>query len=290
MKTDLQLQSAARIGASLADFLLDSSLILDTNNSELYDIKFISCGDYIQIYSLEDKRLKKKKIEKEYSQKNIKHVITDDLIKKERKIVELKNIEQKNINRSKLECQRIAKANSSVWKTFITLTFEKNILDIDKANIRFKYFISKVRRIFRDFKYICIPEFQKRGAVHYHLLTNIDINDKKLIFSQENNKKFKHIKYWNDGFTKVDNLNKDIKKIIGYISKYMTKDADNRLFNHHRYFYSRNLEIPKISYLNLSNPKHLEFYNKNLNQKKLIYTNTYKNIYNNDLIEFKEYL
>ena len=96
----------------------------------------------------------------------------------------MKEIKEKNIIRSKLECQRIAKANMNEWKTFITLTFAENETDIKQANKKFRYFVDKVQRVKKDFKYICIPEFQKRGAIHYHMLCNIDINDKKLIYKE----------------------------------------------------------------------------------------------------------
>jgi len=224
--------------------------------------------------------LKKIKINKMFDE-NEKHYAKNNLIE---------NIEEKNIIRSKLQCQKLAKANADEFKTFITLTFAENVIDIDKANIRLKYFIDKIRRIYKEFKYIGVPEFQKRGAVHYHLFTNIDINDDRFIYSQKDNEKYKHIKYWDEGFTKVDNLKNDIKNIIGYISKYMTKDADNRLYNRHRYFYSRNLKKPKTNYLNLDNPKHIKFLETKLNNKNLIYNNTYKNSYNDELIDFQEYL
>ncbi len=276
------------------DLLLDSSLILATD-TETYNVKLISCGDYIQVYSFQDEKVKKiKDIEKTNEDKKINNIDTDNLFKIDKTNTTNKQkeskIEFKNINRSKLECQRLAKANSNEWRTFITLTFEENIIDINYANKRLKYFIDKIRRVFKNFKYICIPEFQKRGAVHYHLLTNISIDDERFIFAQEDNKKFKHIKYWNEGFTKVDNLYKDIKKIIGYISKYMTKDIDNRLYNHHRYLFSRNLEKPKISYLDLNNQKHLEFYMNIIKNKTEIYNNIYKSTYNEELIEFQEFL
>lgn len=277
------------------DYILDSSLISTTFlkseiNKELYDTKIVWCNDYIQVYKLNDKKLKNKKIEKE---KNILNIDTDNLIKQGNKYTitnELKEIEFKNIIRSKFECQRLVKCNSNEWRTFITLTFKKNISDINYANKEFNKFISKIRRVFKSLKYICVPEFQKRGAIHYHLLTNIDINNEKVIYRQNNNKKFLHVKFWNNGFDKVDNVIGDIKKIVGYISKYMTKDVDNRLFGKHRYLYSQNLIKPSISYLDLSNPKHLEFYKKLLNKKELIYQNEYENSYNNDLILFEEYL
>ena len=187
-----------------------------------------------------------------------------------------------------MQCQRLAKANINDWKTFITLTFAKNITDIDSANKRFRYFIDKVQRIKKDLKYLCITEFQKRGAIHYHLLCNIDISDTSLIYRQEDNEKFLHIKYCLDGFTSVEPIANDTKKIIGYISKYMTKDIDNRLFNHRRYFYSRNLKKPLESYIDLDNIKESLFLQKIIQDKELIYQNDYINPYDNGKVTFLE--
>jgi len=281
-------KSDGKLFSTLSDLLLDSSLIVTTNNLELYDYKVISCNDYVQIYKFSKSKSKQQKD----LEKDIKKIDTDFLFKNNQtKEIEKENkIEIKNIMRSKLECQRLAKCNASEWKTFITLTFTENIKDIKYANKRFRYYIDKIQRVYKNFKYICIPEFQKRGAVHYHLLTNIDINDKNLIYEQEDNHYFKHIKYWNDGFTKVDILEKDIKKIIGYISKYMTKDIDDRLFNCHRYFYSRNLKRPIVNYINLNNEKHLNYLKNTLENKKLIYKNQYISSYDNESILFEEFL
>lgn len=265
--------------------LLDSSLIVTTNRKELYNVKLINCGEYIQVYFLENKKLINKK---EKPDLNLKKREFDN----DNKAYNTSNsIEQKNIIRSKLECQRLAKSNAKEWKTFVTLTYEENITNIDEAKKDFRYFIDKIQRIYKDLKYICIPEFQKRGAAHFHLLTNIDIKDTRFIYEQiHKNKKYFHIKYWHKGFTKVDILENDIKKIVGYVSKYMTKDIDNRLYNRHRYYYSRNLTKPQENYLDLSNSRHLEYYNKLLQNKNLIYENEYQNIYNNEKIAFKEFL
>lgn len=270
--------------SGIVETLLDSSLIVTTNNKKLYNVKLVDCGDYIQVYYLQDKKLVSKKNDDELS---LKKINIESSSKEDSNYI---GVELKNIVRSKLECQRLAKCNANDWKTFITLTYAENVTNIDEAKKDFRYFIDKVQRVYKNLKYICIPEFQKRGAVHFHLLTNIDINNEKLICLQENNKKFKHIKYWNKGFTKVDTLEKDIKKIIGYISKYMTKDIDNRLYNRHRYYYSRNLNKPVVNYLDFSNAKHLEYYSKKLKNKNLIYENEYQNVYNNEKIAFKEFL
>lgn len=303
-------QRGERTASPVGGLLLDSSLIVTTNNNQLYNVKLVNCGDYIQIYYLKNNKLQKNNtLEKSTKENNIRNNIallnTDDLITQNNITIndenfeklnqkkdnsKSKTIEIKNIIRSKLECQRLAKCNSNEWKTFMTLTFAENVKDIKIANKKLRYFIDKIQRIYKDFKYICIPEFQKRGAVHYHLLTNISIDDERFIYKQVGKEKFKHVKYWNDGFTKVDNLEKDIKKIVGYISKYMTKDIDNRLYNRHRYFYSRNLKKASTSYLNLNNHKHLEYYMKTINNKSLIYSNSYLNPYTNDVIYFIEFM
>lgn len=269
--------------------LLDSSLIITTKN-KIYDVKLVQCGDFVQLYLQDSKKLKREnndsydlelkkiKIDKMF-ENNSKKIKSNNLVE---------NIEEKNIIRSKLQCQRLAKANINDWKTFITLTFAKNITDIDSANKRFRYFIDKVQRIKKDLKYLCITEFQKRGAIHYHLLCNIDISDTSLIYRQEDNEKFLHIKYWLDGFTSVEPIANDTKKIIGYISKYMTKDIDNRLFNHRRYFYSRNLKKPLESYIDLDNIKESLFLQKIIQDKELIYQNDYINPYDNGKVTFLE--
>lgn len=277
------------------DYLLDSSLISATfsqieNTKKLYNMKVVYCNDYIQLYTFNNDKFYKNKDIDDKKALNILNVDTDNLkTNNYSNSSDIKGIEIKNIMRSKLQCQRLAKCNSNIWETFITLTFQKNVININVGNKEFKNFVRKVRRIYNDFKYLCVPEFQKRGAIHYHLLTNISIKNDKLIYKQIDNKKFLHIKYWNNGFTKVDNIKNDIKKIIGYISKYMTKDIDDRLFGKHRYFYSQNLNKPQISYLNLSNKKHCEFLINILNNKTLIYNNKYIDNFYNDEILFKEY-
>ena len=270
--------------------ILDSSLITPTiyDKPKLYNCKIVECGSFIQVYYYANSRIKNlnKEDNVDLSLKKIDIEVETSNKTKSKKFTN--HIEDKNITRSKLQCQRIAKANMEYWETFITLTFADNVTDIDVANKRFRYFVDKIRRIKKDFRYICVPEYQERGAVHYHLLTNISIND-KLMYEQKDNPKFKHIKYWSEGFTRVDNIKGDIKKIIGYISKYMTKDADDRLFGRRRFFYSQNCLVPKISYIDSIEKKDLDFLNKKIQDKELIYQNEYLNIYDKTTVQYLEY-
>ena len=66
-----------------------------------------------------------------------------------------------------------------------------------------------------------------------------------------------------------------MRKIVGYISKYMSKECDNRLFGIRRYSYSRNLDKPIIEYLDTTDSRHLEYLKSLLANKTVIYTNTY---------------
>lgn len=286
------MKNTQELGSLESRTILDSNLIVATKKKG-YDIKAVTCGDYVQLYFYENRKTITQK--EDTTELELKKAKIDNMIDSKKKTttkIEVpweQEIDIKNITRSKLECQRLAKANLNDWETFITLTFADNIIDIDKANKRFKYFIDKVRRVKKDFKYLCITEFQKRGATHYHMLCNININDSTLIYSQKDNPKFKHIKYWNDGFTSVEVIKRDAKKIIGYIAKYMTKDIDNRLFNRHRYFYSRNLVKPIANYINLDDKIDNDFYQKIIRDKNLIYQNEYINPYDNNKVSFLEY-
>lgn len=274
--------------------LLDSKLITATflkkpvtvghEKHDSYNIKIVECGEYLQVYYYEHKKKRVKNDSNDVSLKKIGNdtcsMATDETSK----------IKSRNIIRSKLECQRLAKANMKEWKTFITLTFSEYITDLKYANKRFHDFIRKLQRVKKDLMYIVVPEFQKSGRVHYHLLTNINIHDANVMYQQEDNKKFVHIKYWNDGFTSVEKISYDPKKVVGYISKYMTKEIDNRLFGHRRYFYSNNLEKTTESYINVDNPKDLEFYTKKIQEKELIYQNEYKNTFDDTKVTFLELL
>lgn len=288
----LLMENVSEKGSLESHTILDSRLIVATKK-KAYDIKAVTCGNYVQLYFYENKKTitqKQDKTELDLKKNKINNVLEiENKITTKIEVPWEQKIDEKNIIRSKLECQRLAKSNLDEWQTFITLTFAENITDIEKANKRFKYFVDKVRRVKKDFKYLCITEFQKRGATHYHMLCNIGIDESKLIYSQEDNQKFKHIKYWNDGYTSVEVIKKDAKKIIGYIAKYMTKDIDNRLFNRHRYFYSRNLNKPIENFINLDESIDNNFYQKIIQDKQLIYQNEYINPYDNNKVTFLEF-
>lgn len=277
--------------------LLDSSLkskyeslLKPLNSRVIYNCKIIHCGDYTQVYFYDNIKSKNVAEKDKPIIKSIDEIDTENLYKKENKN-ELKTIMVSNAYRSNFNCQRICKANADVWESFITLTFKENLKDVSIANKKFNAFVSNVRKKKKDFMYIAVPEFQKRGAVHYHLLSNLSKTDTDIIIKQKGTKEsdnFYDVKYWNKGFSAVDFIKNDYKKIFSYISKYMTKDIDNRLFGKKRYFFSQNLNQPKIDYLNLDNEKDFEYFMYLTQKSNIEYESEYEDIYTKNTIKFLE--
>ena len=267
--------------------LLDSSLI-STTKDKIYTHKIVECGDYYQVYTYQDKKIKKD--QNMVKMNDIKIVNTDTLSKKEN-VNKIKTIELKNILRSKFSMQRLIKANETIFKSFITLTFKENVTDIESANKSFKNWRDSITRNLKsqkkEFSYVCVPEFQKRGAVHYHLLTNLDVKENSdLIILQEDKKTQYDVKYWNKGYSSVYSM-KDIN-VVGYLTKYMTKDIDNRLWGKRRYLYSMNLKQPNTIYIDINTDSD----NSKLSFIELFYKEKFKNIYCDkvgQIIEFNEY-
>lgn len=270
--------------------LLDNSLITPTNKKRV-DLKVIDCGDYKQMYFRKKPHLKKDNNLDKLKDLNKICFRTDvSSTTKNKCSNQLKEIELKNILRSRFEMQRLVKNNEKIFKTFITLTFADNVEDIKIANKKFDIWRTKVKSLYKDFAYVCVPEFQKRGAVHYHLLTNLDIKQSPLIIIPQKDKINQYdVKYWSYGFTSVFDM-KDIN-VVGYISKYMTKDIDNRLFGHRRYLYSQNLKKPEIIEFDLSNLNDFKIFCEIFtNDFKIVYEKEYNDFLNNDIIykEFKK--
>jgi hypothetical protein len=164
-----------------------------------------------------------------------------------------------SLNRTRQSIRRLVNSNPELHK-FLTLTFSDNVRDLDFAHCRFRLFLKKLRRKNKFFKYIAVVEFQKRGAVHYHVLCNLQYMKASQIG-----------KIWGNGFIKVNKI-KDINNLGHYISKYLQKDIfDKRLIGRKAYFTSRNINRPieivdnslaknLISCYNLDNVKPLKKY------------------------------
>lgn len=182
--------------------------------------------------------------------------------------------EDKKVNRNKVltrarhNVRQLANANPDCNK-FLTLTFAENLTDIDEANYLFKKFMGRLKYAFPSLKlkYIAVSEFQKRGAVHYHLLCNLPYIDVK-----------KLNEIWGNGYIKLNKID-DVNNVGAYITKYMQKDFDDpRLIGKKCYMTSRNLNKPT----KLNNDKTIDELLLFLAQNDLVqrsYSNTAYNDY-----------
>ncbi len=119
---------------------------------------------------------------------------------------------------------------------FITLTYAENFQDVEAANRHFNTFIKRLRKEYgSEFRYVVTIEFQKRGAVHYHMLTDMPyIKDTELR------------RIWGHGFVKVKEV-KNSKHAAVYVGKYMGKGTvDKRLTGKKNFWASRNMTYPKV--------------------------------------------
>lgn len=118
---------------------------------------------------------------------------------------------------------------------FVTLTFAKNdkfdVTDVKMCNKEFKKFIQRLVRRYDNLKYVSVVEFQKRGAVHYHMICNLPFVKKKEL-----------TEIWGLGFVKINKIS-HVDNVGAYVSKYMSKEvADERLRGLKGYNCSKGLE------------------------------------------------
>ena len=188
-----------------------------------YDFKVVVSGKQVEVFKY------KKNVWREYESNK------DEQIKKPRQLnifeqQKLKKQQLKfSINRTKTEIRRLINSNPHLNK-FITLTFAENITDLKTANYIFNQFIKRISYRYVDFEYIAVPEFQKRGAVHYHLLCNLPYIEADEL-SQ----------IWRQGFVKINKVD-EVNNLGAYMSKYLGKELfAGRMFGKKKFFRSQSL-------------------------------------------------
>jgi len=125
----------------------------------------------------------------------------------------------------------------------VTITYSINQTDLRQGYRDFKSFNQALRYKFgKDFKYICVPEFQKRGAVHFHALY---WGLPERIFLEERKTRFL-ARLWGQGFIYLKQTDGNIK-ISSYLAKYMSKAfCDMNLKNQKAFVCSRNVLRPVV--------------------------------------------
>lgn len=163
-----------------------------------------------------------------------------------------KEIRFDSLFRTKKKLRRLIWSNEGYLKTFATLTFRDEIIDLKTANKHFQDFIKRMNYRFDYFMYICVPEFQKRGVVHYHMLTNIPY-----IANEDMSN------LWTWGFVNIKSISK-VKNISYYLTKYLSKTSsggDERFFNKKKIFYSKNIRKPETIKDRKEINAYLEYFN-----------------------------
>lgn len=81
----------------------------------------------------------------------------------------------KNARRAKARVRRIIRKYFKVIRMW-TLTFEENVQSVKQADKEFRKAMRALNDWFKsrgkEFKYVAVREFQKRGAIHYHVFVN----------------------------------------------------------------------------------------------------------------------
>lgn len=193
---------------------------------------------------------------------------------------------QQTVRDARNNVRRLALANFGPSDKFITLTYKKNMKDIEQADKDFKNFIKRFKYHFdiTDLKYIAVREFQKRGAIHFHLIC-----DWNKYFSDESEiRKFERLlgkEIWKQGFVDIKQTS-HIDNIGAYISKYMTKNVSVEFFKNKKiYLCSKGL---KKSIKLTGEEAEKYFIENNLEKEKEVFQNEYPTEYNG-LCNFKEY-
>lgn len=229
-------------------------------------IKVIDLGHVIEVYEMERipvnphdyERKDEYSISNDFNEDRTKeanrHYYED--IKENIKHRENRKAERRSqtIRDARNRCRRLALMNFSEKDTFMTLTFAENIQDITYADNEFKKFMKRFNYKYkRKGKFLAVREFQKRGAIHYHLL--IDWKLPATLKKAELRSLERQIgaRVWGHGFVNLRSLrgrkNQDrpVDNVGAYLVKYMTKDLyQDKIDTKKIYMCSKNLKQPLI--------------------------------------------
>jgi len=232
--------------------------------------KIIQSGDIIEIYEYSEGYLKGYTLtEKEINNRAFSESNPDDTDSRER-----------SLQRAKKNLRRLINANVGQYgkeftAKFLTLTFKDNVKDLDKANYEFKKFIQRLNYYCfgvkkNNLKYTCVVEFQKRGAIHYHVI----------IYNMPYLKANKISNVWGNGFIKINKID-NVDNVGAYVSEYLGQAEkgqgydveDDRLKGRKSYFSSRGLFKP----IEITNKKIVEQVAAALPKEYLTYSATFEN-------------
>ena len=175
--------------------------------------------------------------------------MTDEEFQNELLKTKMDNRQKSNI-RARNNLRRLTLSNFDKNSTFLTLTFQENIEDLELANQVFKRFMKYMnedlkKKNLKSLKYVAVVEFQKRGSIHYHLLCNLPKYYSFTKLRERWRQAITSLGVAGVGSTKQERIDK-VDNVGAYIVKYMTKEkADERLIGKKMYQTSRGLVKPQ---------------------------------------------
>jgi len=207
--------------------------------------KLIRYGEFVETYEYEKPVLyhgrKGKRVQESLGMPSV-PLCGEDLERQR----EQKNARRKtNIRNSVLAFKRLVLANLGPTSKplFVSLTYAGITSDLREAREDFKSFSKNLHYRFGDqVRYICVPEWQKRGSIHFHALVwGLPLG---LVKTERNTRLVASL--WGKGFVDLKETDGHAK-IASYLSKYMSKVfIDERLSGKKCYTTSRNIKRPIV--------------------------------------------
>jgi len=153
----------------------------------------------------------------------------------EKQAMDEQTLKKSQYRSKRIVYQKILTLNAD---TLLTMTYRDNMEDLETAWKHFRKFSKMMKARYSRWSYVCVPERQGRGAIHFHLAITgyYHWNTVRCFWREaiggEGNVDFKK------GKSKKGQYITDPKKIARYLSKYLTKQ-DMVEFNKRRYSSSR---------------------------------------------------
>lgn len=127
--------------------------------------------------------------------------------------------------RARAAISDLARSNDFRW--FVTLTLDRERIDrydVREITRRVNHWLdNQVRRA--GLKYVLVPEHHKDGAVHFHGLFNDALEARDSGHRDGEGHRIFNLPAWSLGFTTAIELYGDRRRAIGYVCKYIGKEA-----------------------------------------------------------------
>ncbi len=202
-----------------------------------YNIKVVVSGKQVEVYKYQKNVWRDfERTQSSVQAKPVKEPKQLDIFEK---IKQQKQKQEFSVNRTRTEIRRLINSNPQLNK-FMTLTFADNITDLKQANYEFNKFVLRLSYKYPNFEYLAVPEFQKRGAVHYHVICNLPFVHYSEIRET-----------WGQGNIDIKQV-QNVTNLGAYVCKYLGKDMfDERTFGKKKFFRSQTLSeaIEILGYL-----------------------------------------